>query len=136
MKKRGIVLAFLAGMAMLFCGCSGSIAVPTEGETVAVNNNQRFFYRQIPATAVYSGSTMIGDEFELNLGEDPEKGIQWTVTAYTLPMCLVKVEHDREGFWPFLFDKAEVSILPKRPGISSVTLQGGEKTVTILVDAR
>jgi len=122
------------GKVSLVTESSAHVEIPPEAVPLA--NDKRLYYKNIPYSGVYRGETTLGNDFDVDLGEDSNSGIFWQVMSYDPNVCLVKIDHKHLGFGAFNLDKAVIEILPYSRGSVRVDLSCGRKKMTIYVTAR
>ena len=59
-------------------------------------------------------------DVDFELEEDADKGHYWTISSYDSSICQVEIKHDRDGIWPFRYDKAEIDLKGIAPGTTTV----------------
>ena len=75
--------------------------------------------KQISRT-VCQATVPLRGEVEFELEEDVDKGHYWTISSYDSSICRVEIKHDRDGIWPFRYDKAEIDLKGIAPGTTTV----------------
>ena len=73
----------------------------------------------------------VGSEIEFDLQENPAKNLYWNVISYDARICRIKLEHDRDGVFPFRVDKAEFELKALWRGTTTIVLSCGGKKITI-----
>ena len=73
----------------------------------------------------------VGSEIEFKLQEDRHKNLYWSVVSYDNRICRVKVDHDRDGVYPFRTDKADFELKALWRGTTNIVLTCGKKKVII-----
>ena len=92
---------------------------PAAGGQVLINDGYYSLKSLAPIT-VFQASVPIGSDIDFELGENISAGQVWSVVNYDPRSCRIKLEHDRDGTWPFIREKAEIEIKPYRRGLFRV----------------
>ena len=110
---------------------------PAPNQTFRVLQNDRFYsYASLAQNEHFEISLPVGSDIEFELGENAGSGRYWRVVSYDANICRVKIDHDREGFFSFKGDHAEIELKALTPGSTSVALACGEKRVTVHFSAQ
>lgn len=105
---------------------------PAASYTVRLlQNDKYFFYTFLGQDEHYETSIPVGADIDFSIGEDPNNGLYWKVLSYDAGICRVKLEHDRDGIFPFRRDKAEIELKAIRPGKTDVIFICGTKRFTV-----
>ena len=110
---------------------------PASNQSFRLLQNDRFYsYRSLAQNEHFEVSLPVGSDIDFELGENADRGLYWRVISYDANICRVKLEHDREGFFSFKGDHAEIELKALTPGSTSVVLACGEKRVTVHFSAQ
>ena len=96
--------------------------------------NDRFYALNEISLHPYQLTLSRGDDFEFELRESDGK--IWTLARCDGNICRVKIKHDRDGIWPFRYDKAEVEIEALRAGKTTIILNHPDKQMIIDLDVQ
>ena len=77
----------------------------------------------------------VGSEIEFELEENRNRNLYWSVISYDARICRIKIDHDRDGIFPFRIDKAEFEIKALWRGTTTIELVCGNKKVIIYFTA-
>ncbi len=97
-----------------------------------------FSMKKISGSAAYYANVPLSDDIDFELEEDADSNLFWTVSEYDSNICRVKIEHDRDGVWPFRHDKAEIELEGLSRGTTTVVFSLGAtgKTFTVVFNVR
>ncbi len=103
---------------------AGSGNMPVQGGAVAggvpLIHRKYYSLSAIADNSVYQATVPLNGEIDFELAEDTDNGYYWTISSYDSRICRVEMEHDRDGFWPFRYDKAEIELKGLMPGSTMV----------------
>ena len=101
-----------------------------------LRDDQKFSFSSLEPNEHYETSVPVGKDIDFDLGEEPSRGRSWQVVSYDPNICRVKLEHDRDGSFPFRRYKAEIELKAIRPGRTEVVFSCGKKKFTVHFTAR
>jgi|GEM_PF-1712785 len=99
-------------------------------------HDKYYFYSSLGPDEHFEISLPVRSDIDFKLAEDPGRGLYWKVVSYDASICRVKLEHDRDGIFPFRYDKAEIELKALRPGRTDVVFVCGGKKVTVHFSAQ
>lgn len=82
--------------------------------------HKRFYALNRITGETLSATVPLKGEIDFELEENADRGEYWTITSYDANICRIEMEHDRDGIWPFRYDKAEIELKGIAPGTTTV----------------
>ena len=101
----------------------------------ALQHHRRYYWRSLGPVENFQIQLPVGSEIEFKLQENRSKNLYWSVASYDSRICRIKIDHDRDGFYPFRMDYAEFELKAIGRGTTPVVLVCGEKKVIIYFTA-
>lgn len=98
--------------------------------------NDRFYSLKSIGATEYQVTLPVGSEIDFKLEENADNGQYWSLSTYDAYICRVKMEHDRDGVWPFRYDNAEIELKGLTPGTSRIVFNYPGKTFIVHVTVR
>ncbi|MBS1371108.1 MAG: hypothetical protein HPZ91_14245 [Lentisphaeria bacterium] len=98
--------------------------------------DDRFYSLKSIGATEYQVTLPVGSEIDFKLEEDADNGQYWSLSTYDAHICRVKMEHDRDGIWPFRYDNAEIELKGLTPGTSRIVFNYPGKTFVVHVTVR
>lgn len=109
-------------------------AVPVQAKLLI---NEKVYNIASAAENIYQAAIPLGEDIEFGLKEDISKNNYWNISSYDNRICRVKIAHDRDGIWPFRYDKAEIELKGVMPGTTQVVFANpAGKTFTVWLTVR
>ena len=106
--------------------------IPAVANFPPLINDHYYSFTSLARVEEFQVNLPVGSDIDFELGEDVDARRYWVLfPSYNPNICRVKLEHDRDGFWPFRRDKAEIELKAVSRGTTKVEFQCAEKRVII-----
>ena len=96
-----------------------------------IQHHFRYSWRSLHPVEHFQVQLPVGSEIEFKLEENRRRNLYWSVVSYDSRICRIKIDHDRDGVYPFRVDNAEFELKALWRGTTTVVLSCGEKKVVI-----
>ena len=110
---------------------AGPAPVPAPVTAKLLVDDSYFSFDSLGQDEHYTVSLPTGSDIDFDLGENPGSQLYWRLVSYNPSVCRVKLEHDRDGVFPFYRYKAEIELKAMITGRTDVVFACGTKRFTV-----
>ena len=96
-----------------------------------LEHHRYYSWNSLRAVEHFQVQLPVGSEIEFDLQEHRNRNLHWSVVRYDGRICRIKIDHDRDGGFPFRYDKAEFELKAIWRGTTTIELACGRKRVFI-----
>lgn len=96
-----------------------------------LQHNRYYRWNSLGPVEHFQVQLPVGSDIDFDLQENPDRNLYWSVISYDARICRIKVDHDRDGFFPFRVDKAEFELKALWRGTTTIVLACGGKKIYI-----
>ena len=96
-----------------------------------LEHHRRYSWSSLRPVEHFQIQLPVGSEIEFKLEEHRRRNLYWSVVSYDGRICRIKIDHDRDGVYPFRVDNAEIELKALWRGTTMIVLTCGRKKVII-----
>lgn len=131
--KNGFVMA--ASELRTVAAAAAEVAAPAVPPQPEIADDAFYRLASLAEKAEFQLSLPVGEDIEFKVEEDTGKKHFWSAAACNTTCARIEVKHERDGFWPFRVDSAEIEIKAVAKGREKLVFSYPGRSIIIHLNA-